>query len=275
WGALLSLMHAAAEQGREPFLEAVRVQERLFTTKPIFLGVEKSLKHPITPCGLKTDAERARHVRKRVREMMNSRGESELMLHPTEKALRDILIMEPPLQIEPQEAAKTEDGQPGPAPAGSVPIEKIPEPLHPSPAQPVRFRPALSEPDALEKVGVGILAAVGEENGCPVYGRAVTVAELLNGDRVLLVKWIRRLTRWNGRQAPLSLWNEFIVKLVEQKLAQQRTPVVRFETKGHKIVAYVSLADLVMRVPVDSYGVAIWRPPQREVFPLDCARCEL
>src|SRR5439155_13261398 len=90
WGAVLSLMHAAAELGREPFLEAVRVQERLFTTKPIFLGVEESLKHPITPCGLKTDAERARHVRKRVREMMNSRGEWELMLHPTEKALRDI-----------------------------------------------------------------------------------------------------------------------------------------------------------------------------------------
>src|SRR5439155_17617123 len=54
WGALLSLMRAAAELGREPFLEAVRVQERLFTTKPIFLGVEESLKHPITPCGLKT-----------------------------------------------------------------------------------------------------------------------------------------------------------------------------------------------------------------------------
>src|SRR5439155_17849080 len=96
WGALLSLMHAAAEQGREPFLEAVRVQERLFTTKPIFLGVEESLKHPITPCGLKTDAERARHVRKRVREMMNSRGEWELMPHPTERPLREICIMERP-----------------------------------------------------------------------------------------------------------------------------------------------------------------------------------
>jgi hypothetical protein len=53
-------MHAAAALGRRPFHEAVRVQERLFTTKPIVLGVESSLKHPDVPCGLHTDAERAR-----------------------------------------------------------------------------------------------------------------------------------------------------------------------------------------------------------------------
>ena len=56
---------------------AVRAQERLFTSKPIFLGVEESLKHPDAPCGLATDAERARHVRQRVVEMLNSRGEWE------------------------------------------------------------------------------------------------------------------------------------------------------------------------------------------------------
>ncbi|MCZ7635046.1 MAG: DEAD/DEAH box helicase [Verrucomicrobia bacterium] len=77
WGALLGLMTAAAEQGRDPFTEAVQVQERLFTSKPILLGVEASLQHPHTPCGLKTDAERARHVRQRLREMANSRGEWE------------------------------------------------------------------------------------------------------------------------------------------------------------------------------------------------------
>src|ERR1051326_960262 len=94
WGALLGLMTAAAEQGRQPFAEAVKVQERLFTTKPIFLGVEESLKNPETPCGLKTDAERARHVRKRVREMLNSRGEWELMPAPSEKPLREIFVMD-------------------------------------------------------------------------------------------------------------------------------------------------------------------------------------
>jgi len=52
WAALLGIMHGAAERGGEPFLEAVKIQERLFTTKPIHLGVESSLKHPDAPCGL-------------------------------------------------------------------------------------------------------------------------------------------------------------------------------------------------------------------------------
>src|SRR5205814_2151180 len=106
----------------------------------------------------------------------------------------------------------------------------------------------------------GKLALPGEPEARPTYGRSITVAELLNNDRVLLVKWIRRLTHWSGRQAPLSVWKEKIVPLLEQKLAQLKTPVVRFETQGHKILGLVSIADLVMRVPVDSYGVALWRP---------------
>src|SRR5436190_3717644 len=92
WSALLGLMTVAAQHGREPFREAVRAQERLFTTKPIFLGVEESLKHPDTPCGLKTDAERARHVRKRQREMLNSRGEGETCPARVEQPLRDICV---------------------------------------------------------------------------------------------------------------------------------------------------------------------------------------
>jgi hypothetical protein len=83
------------------------------------------------------------------------------------------------------------------------------------------------------------------------------------------------LTRWEGRQTHRSIWNERIVPLIEQKLANQKTPVVRFETQEQRIVALVSLADLTMRVPVDSYGVALWRPVERDVLPADCARCSL
>src|SRR5213079_3245951 len=91
WAALLGLMSSAAEHGRDPFAEAVRAQERLFTTKPIFLGVEESLRHPDVPCGLKTDAERARHVRKRVREMLNSHGEWEVLPAWVAKPIREIV----------------------------------------------------------------------------------------------------------------------------------------------------------------------------------------
>jgi hypothetical protein len=127
----------------------------------------------------------------------------------------------------------------------------------------------------LEKVGTGTLVVLEENEGTKIYGRAITVAERLNDDRVIIAKWIRRLTNWNGRQAPMNLWKEKIAPLVEQRLASQKTPVVRFVPQAHRIVAYVSLADLTMRVPVDKHGMALWRPAEREVLPYDCARCAL
>src|SRR5438132_3689240 len=99
WGALLGLMNNAVQLGRDPFTEAVRAQERLFTTKPIVLGVEESLRHPDVPCGLRTDPERARHVRKRVREMLNSRGEWELMPEPAARPVRDVFVQEDVLRV--------------------------------------------------------------------------------------------------------------------------------------------------------------------------------
>jgi hypothetical protein len=251
WNALLGLMSAAAEIGRDPFAEAVRVQERLFTTKPIFLGVEESLKHPVVPCGLHTDAERARHVRSRVREMLNSRGEWEIFPHLSEKKLSEIFV---------QRAIDSNEGF-----SEVREFSNAPENLH----------SILTVPEALEKIGSGLLEVVSENSSEKIYGRAITVADRLNDNRVVIAKWIRRLTNWNGRQATLDLWEQKIVPLVEQRLAQQRTPVIRFESRPNKIVALVSLAEMSTRVPVDSHGVALWRPRERHVLPGDCAICPL
>lgn len=252
WSALLGLMSGAAQQGLDPFTAAVRAQDRLFTTKPIFLGVEESLKHPVVPCGLKTDAERARHVRKRVREMLNTRGEWETMREFVERPIGEIFV---PLRhghsAPPQPTGLTEHGTQN------------------------TLVPALSVPTALEKIGTGNLCVLSEQDGRKTYGRAMTVADRIGEDRVILAKWIRRLTNWNGRQAPITVWHEKIAPLVEQRLAQQRTPIVRFVPQAHKIVAHVSLAELTMRVPVDAHGVALWRPVEREVLPYDCAQCSL
>lgn len=264
WSALLNLMSVAAHNGRDPFTEAVHAQERLFTVKPIFLGVEESLKHPVVPCNLHTDAERARHVRKLVREMLNSRGEWEPVATTHEKYLREISVGStgrPPVVsgVSPETVA------------GS-PSEKISD----SPETPnLQLRSVLTEPAALEKIGHGNLVVLSEDNGLKTYGRSITVAERLADDRVLIAKWIRRLTNWNGRQAPFALWEQNIAPLVEQKLAQQKTPVIRFVKQEHKILAYVSLGEMTMRVPVDKYGVALWRPQEREVLPYDCAQCSL
>ncbi len=258
WAALLNLMAVAAQHGRDPFREAVQVQERLFTTRPIFLGVEESLRHPDVPCGLKTDAERARHVRKRFKEIVNSRGEWELMGEPVPRALREIVA---PADVSRDASSVKETSE-----------EKTEHAIRNTAPD---FVPVLSVPAALEKIGIGTLCVLTESEGMKTYGRASIVADRISGDRVVLAKWARRLTNWNGRQAPLAVWNEKIVPLLEQKLAQQKTPVVKLVDEAHRIVAQVSIGDLTMRVPVDSHGVAIWKPTEREVLPPDCARCSL
>jgi hypothetical protein len=257
WSALLGLMTAAAANERDPFREAVRVQERLFTTKPIFLGVEESLKHPEVPCGLKTDAERARHVRQHVREMLNSRGQWERIPSPVERAVRDIFVM-------PTEVAEFIKSGDGARDGGETLNVAAPE-----------LQPALSVPDALEKIGAGILCVLSESETGKTYGRSMTVADKLGDDRVIIAKWVRRLTNWNGRQAPLDVWTQKIAPLVEAKLAHQKTPVVRFITQANRIVAQVSIADLSMRVPVDSHGVSLWKPIERDILHADCAKCSL
>ncbi len=234
WGALLSLMASASDRGLDPFAEAVRVQERLFTTKPIFLGVEASLKHPDAPCGLKTDAERARHVRHRHREMLNSAGEWQRIPAVEERHLEDIRILEPAIE-----------------------------------GQPTRLRPLLTEASALEKVGQGELLTLADG----LYGRSLKVAERLGEDEVLLAKWVRRLTRWNGRQLPLSQWRDKIVPQIELHLAQQGFPLVRMLEEPFQILALVRLGRQSMKVQVDAHGIPLWRPPEREVVPADCAVC--
>jgi superfamily II DNA/RNA helicase len=345
WSALLGLMRAAAERDDDPFAEAVRVQERLFTTRPIFLGVEESMKHPDTPCGLKTDAERARHVRHRVREMLNSRGEWELLPKPVEVPLREIVVLDRPHPGSADEphpltrpsgtlspgggegrgdgaisgsagelrAQSSERSLPGGVVTGaestvgdanskkltlalplrgeragvreSQPSDPIAESNVEGESNPkqepesgLRFpsrHSILSEPTALEKIGTGTMCVLSESEAGKIYGRAITVAEKLSEDRVVMAKWIRRLTGWNGRQAPLTVWNEKIVPLLEKKMASQKTPVVRFTNHPHKITALVSLAELTTKVPVDKYGVALWKPNEREVLPEDCGRCSL
>jgi superfamily II DNA/RNA helicase len=264
WNALLGLMWAASEQQRDPFKEAVRVQDRLFTTKRIAIGVEESMKHPVVPCGLMTDAERARHVRKRVRQMLNSRGEWQDYPAPTEVALRDVSYQ---FRWSPREEPSPESAGPGDEKGQSL--------LTSAATETFEMRPALTHPAAVEKVGQGTLCNISQTETEKTFGREVTVADRLNADRILIAKWVRRLTNWNGRQVPLQVWEQQIVPLLSQKLANQRTPVTQFIDRQDRIVAHLSMAEQMVRVPVDLHGVAIWHPIERDVLPPDCAICAL
>lgn len=247
WGALLGVMHSASERGLDPFAEAVRVQERLFTTRPIFLGVEAALKNPEAPCRLKTDAERARHVRRRVRQMLNSRGEWQPLPPREERPWSEVFV--------PDDAPAVE----------SSTAECV------SPPAPRVLRPALTVASAVEKVGFGDLLTLADGR----YGRAIKVAERFGEDGVELTKWVRKQTGWNGRETRLEVWRSLVVPLVERVFRDQRFPVVRFIEEPYQILALVSLAEQNAAVFVDVHGVPLWKPREREVVPEDCGACEL
>jgi len=266
WGALLGLMAHAAEAEQDPFRAAVEVQQRLFTSKPILLGVEESLRHPDTPCGLKTDAERARHVRRRIREFRNSRGVWERYPALQERPLKAIRVLELAGRTGSDKGAAEAVEQADTTPQSGPPVPDTGSWL---------LRPALGEPAVLEKVGFGELCVLQETGSERVYGRAFTVAERLPGDRLVLAKWVRRMTAWHGRQLGIEAWRQRLRPLVEQQLAGRRTPAVKVIESPERITVRVSLGDLTLRVPVDSHGVALWRPPVREVFPPDCSGCPL
>ncbi|MFA6542776.1 MAG: DEAD/DEAH box helicase [Limisphaerales bacterium] len=328
WSALLGIMGAAAQAGLDPFGEAVRVQERLFTTKPILLGVEGALKNPDTPCGLKTDGERARHVRKMVRQFLNSRGEWEAwpalrdvpaervqVMEPLGEGVLAMLKMSGPVaarrrattadvlgaalvgrdSVEPRSqrseasgasiSAEPHDQDARFARADSVGSQGSTE-SRPAEST-IHLRPALAVESAVEKLGEGG-TLVKLPDG--TFARSLAVADVLNGRQILLAKWVRKLTDWNARQTSLQSWRELVVPALEKCFSAEKTPVLAVEyPKATRLKdefaehvpevglgpvrAVVSLGQLTLKACVDAHGVALWKPPEREVFPEDCARC--
>jgi len=328
WSALLGIMAAAAQADLDPFQEAVRVQERLFTTKPILLGVEGALKNPQTPCGLKTDGERARHVRKMVRQFLNSRGEWEAWPALRDVPAAQVQVMEPlgegalamlkvsgpvvtkrrattaevlPNRVERisdvgasssisltgaddqgEEAERTGDLQ---LPAEtSVAKDSDRQSLVPS----VPLRSALTVERAMEKLGEGgTLMKLSDGT----FARVLAVADTLSGGQVLLAKWVRKFTGWGTREVSLAAWREHVVPVLEQRFAREKTPVLALEYPPAvrlkdefaehmpevgfgPVRAVVALGQLTLKACVDAHGVALWKPPEREVFPPDCSGCD-
>ena len=247
WASLLGLMHGAAQQGREPYTEAVRVQERLFSTDPILLGMEFAMKHPEVPCGLGTDSERARKARKRVREMLNSQGGWEAWPKAKPLPLSEVFV--------PKKTSGDREAD-----------------VQPPLGQALLLHPALMEPEVLRRTGAGELVLLPSGQA---YGREQKVADQLNNERLDLAKWVRRLTGWRMRVVPLTLWQKKIQPLLEEKLAANQTPVERFRREDNRLLVQLRLGHQAVPAHVDLKGVALWRPQERQVVNPTCSGCGL
>ena len=242
WGALLGIMAAAADAGEEPFAAAVRVQERLFTTRPITLGIEFAIKHPNAPCDLKTDTERARHVKAKAREFLNSRGRWQPMPERVSVPLREARVMG----------------------------EQKPE------GQSSELRPALTVESIARTFGKGTTTIVSSHGQEPVeYGRAAIIANRLKNGRLELSRWVRRLLNSRGRIIKSEFWRNKLSSKFKHKLAERGTPVIRYVRKPDKLIAHLDLNDLPANAVIDEAGEPLLKPPTREIAHHDCAQCDL
>jgi superfamily II DNA/RNA helicase len=136
WPSFLAVMQAAATRGEDPFLSALQLSRRLFSTRILTLGVERFYDGAGRPCGLRVDGERGRFVRRHQEEMRNSRGRWQNQPAPAETTLGNLLVR---TQLD-------------------------------------RWRPALTIASRLDEIGFGGLCKIQTEGRHFVYGREVPVA---------------------------------------------------------------------------------------------------
>jgi hypothetical protein len=92
WPSFIAVMQSAVARGEDPFLSAMELCKRLFTTKELILGIEEFYQTGDQPCGLRVDSERGRFVRRHEIEMRNTRGRWEPQPSAKEVMLRDLWI---------------------------------------------------------------------------------------------------------------------------------------------------------------------------------------
>lgn len=262
WSALLGLMQAAVEQGRDPLADATRVQQRLFTSKPIFLGVEEALKHPNTPCGFRTDAERARHVRKRFKQMLNSAGEWESTPQTCDVPAAETFLIATP--------------EPADIDLGSESTTPMVSSQHSSADRPV-LRPVLSDSKVLESLGLGPVREIppdpSQRQVGRLFGRLVALGDILADGRVVLTKALRRLLDWNQRTVSAAVWDSQVLPAYREIMAREKMPLESVFRKGEQFQGLHRLDQTPVKARLDQRGVALFRTPIREVRPRECEAC--
>ena len=244
WPSLISVMHSAAERNEQPFAAAVELSRSLFSTQQVPIGSEHSLSTGPRPCGLWVDAERARFVRRPITEILNSAGEWE----PKPACARDVSLGE--LFVREGDA----------------------------------WAPALSLPRMLDGRGFGNLCKL---RGKGIYGREIPLATIVGQDAIAPVKWLRK--KLAGRDSveprdtasttrrslalPLirALFDDSVIPLIPNFAGGQIAEIV---TRANTISARIDFSADRIAAFVDSHGVPLLEPPEREALPLVCRTCD-
>jgi superfamily II DNA/RNA helicase len=236
WPSFLAVMSVAASRDEDPFLSALELSRRLFSTKTLTLGVERFYDGGRRPCGLPVDAERGRFVRRHLVEMQNSRRRWQVQPAIEETTIGNLFV-----QVKQD-----------------------------------RWRPALTVASTLNGVGFGSLCKIQTEGHRFVYGREVPVAVISEKEWhpvKWLRKLLRERHPIISAKKSLSKedFEQYVLPLVARETGGQ---VWDFVYRLKLVVARFRFDGLSARGYLDEFGIWLSDPPTKRDLPEICRGCE-
>ncbi len=129
-----------------------------------------------------------------------------------------------------------------------------------------RWVPALALPRMLDGRGFGNLCKLRDKR---IYGREIPLAMTTGGDSIAPVKWLRKLL---GAKIISSAFfdEEVLPRIPEFTNGGELSQLVR---RGQAISARVDFSGIKVEAQIDSHGVALHAPPERQAVPVICRAC--
>ena len=236
WPSFLAVMNVAAVRNEDPFVRALDLAGRLFSTKSVTLGVERYYQGGPRPCGLRVDGERGRFVRNHEIEMQNFRGDWQKQPALTETTLGRLFM-------------RNSRGL---------------------------WRPALAIASSLERIGFGTLCKIPLGVRQFVYGRQVPVAAATGQELrpfKWLRKWLRQEYPLLGSQPEFAFeeFEEKVLPLVTGRMGGRLWDLVQRE---NQVVARYRFDNIIARGYLDDSGRWLADPETRRDYPEICRACK-
>jgi len=268
WSALLTLMDAANKIGKDPFAEALRVQRRLFTKRPVPLGIEESYLHFDAPCQLTTDLERSRRVKKCSIEILNSQNQWQAQPHQTSAPLGQAIV---PTSDDP------ENPEYKPVLQDRYTLETVNLPTHSTiyqTPQGLCHAITLAHIYSTDHTPLAEQQSA-QENEDPEQIPVIDLVpvEIPQNSYLYLTPFIRRITLWKGRGITPDEWKGQLWDLINLALQTNKLGIIQATIYDGRIIAILDLSQYPIAAYQDVHGQYICNPLTRKNMHSTCKNC--
>lgn len=124
---------------------------------------------------------------------------------------------------------------------------------------------ALTLPRMLDGRGFGNLCKLREKR---IYGREIPLATIMGEDAVAPVKWLRK--KLEQKSLTRAQFDQLVPPLLPEIAGGQIAEII---TRANTISTRIDFSDNQISAMIDSHGVALLDPPEREALPIVCRQC--